>query len=353
MTKVLVLGGTGAMGTHLVNLLAADGFEVAVTSRKVRPLIENVRNIEGNAQDLSFLEKVLNETWDVIVDFMVYGTSSFQGRLDILLSSTQQYIFLSSSRVYADSKKPIRENSLRLLDVTNDNGFLSSDDYSLAKARQEDSLLGSGRKNWTIVRPYITYSDDRLQLGVFEKEEWLFRALHGRTIVFSKDISEKLTTLTYGLDVASAMKSLIGNSQALGEVYHITSSRSIVWKDVLEIYLQVLEKHLGQRPKVLLLGPCDFLKCQQTKYSITFDRMFDRCFDNHKIAKYVDLDDFYSVELGLKLSLESFLENLQFKDINWRCEALKDRMGGEVTSLSEINGFKQKIKYLIYRFLRN
>ena len=257
MTKVLVLGGTGAMGKHLVNLLAVDGFEVAVTSRKVRPLTENVQYIEGNAHDLSFLEKVLGETWDVIVDFMVYGTLAFQGRLDILLSSTQQYVFLSSSRVYADSREPIKEHFPRLLDVADDKEFLSSDEYSLAKARQENILLDSCKKDWTIIRPYITYSEDRLQLGVLEKEEWLFRALCGKTIVFSKDISEKLTTLTYGLDVATAMKSLIGNSQALGEIYHITSSRSIVWKDVLEIYLQVLEKHLGRRPNVLLLDQQD------------------------------------------------------------------------------------------------
>ena len=41
------------------------------------------------------------------------------------------------------------------------------------------------------------------QLGVLEKELWLYRALNGRTIVFSKDIAEKSTTLTYGYDVAS------------------------------------------------------------------------------------------------------------------------------------------------------
>jgi nucleoside-diphosphate-sugar epimerase len=353
MTKVLVLGGTGAMGKHLVNLLASDGFQVTVTSRNAQPVTENVRYIEGNAQDLRFLEKVLGETWDVIVDFMVYGTSAFKRRLALFLNSTHQYVFLSSSRVYADSREPIRENSPRLLDVTEDKEFFATDEYSLAKARQENTLIESGKKNWTIVRPYITYSEDRLQLGVLEKEEWLYRALHGRPIIFSKEISEKLTTLTYGLDVASAMKALIGNSQAMGEVYHITSNRSILWKDVLEIYLQVLEKHLGQRPHVLLLDIKKFLKCRHAKYQIIYDRMFDRCFDNKKMAEYVDLDVFHSVEVGLKFCLESFLKDPVFKNINWRSEAIKDRITGEVAILSEINGLKQKIQYLIFRFFRH
>ena len=340
------------MGKHLVNLLAVDGFEVVVTSRNIQPLTKNVRYIEGDAKNLCFLEKVLDETWDVIVDFMGYGTSVFRKRFDMLLDSTQQYIFISSSRVYADSIEPISEHSPRLLDVTDDKVFLSTDEYALAKARQENLLLESGRKNWTIIRPYITYSDDRLQLGTLEKEEWIYRALCQKTIVFSKDISEKLTTLTYGLDVACAIKSLLGNSQALGEIYHITSRRSIVWKEVLEIYLQVLEKHLGRRPKVLLLDLQEFSKCKLAKYQINYDRMFDRYFDNNKIAKYIDLEDFYSVETGLKLCLESFLVDPQFKRIDWGSEAVKDRMSGEFTSLVEIHGFMQKIKYILNRFLR-
>ena len=41
---------------------------------------------------------------------------------------------------------------------------------ALQKAREENLLLKSDSRNWTIIRPYITYYDERLQLGVFEKK---------------------------------------------------------------------------------------------------------------------------------------------------------------------------------------
>jgi hypothetical protein len=111
---------------------------------------------------------------------MIYTTQSFKERVNFLLDATSQYVFFSSSRVYADSEIPITEDSSRLLDVSQDKKFLSTDEYSLAKARQENILRKSKRKNWTIIRPYITYSENRLQLGILEKEEWLYRALQGR-----------------------------------------------------------------------------------------------------------------------------------------------------------------------------
>ena len=76
---------------------------------------------------------------------------------------------------------------MRLLDVSHDSIYLKTDEYALAKARQEDILRKSGKNNWTIIRPYITYSESRLQLGVLEKEAWLYRALKGFQEMFWKN----------------------------------------------------------------------------------------------------------------------------------------------------------------------
>lgn len=349
--KVLVLGGTGAMGVHLVKMLSNNEIETFVTSRKVQSTEKNIHYIQGNAHDMNFMLTILQEQWDAIVDFMVYSTSDFKERIEILLNATSQYIFLSSARVYADSKEPIKETSLRLLDVSTDKEFLSSDDYSLAKAKQEEILNISGKNNWTIIRPYITFSSQRLQLGILEKEDWLYRALNGRTIVFSKDIYSKSTTMTFGLDVAKGIKALIGNSDTLGETFHITSQQSLLWSEILNIYLEVLEKHLGYRPKVLLENLNNFHNYHLATYQIKYDRLFNRKFDNAKIGKYINVNDFTSIKEGLKVSLEEFLLQPSFKQINWRAEALKDRRTKEFAVLSKIPGVKQKVKYLLYRLL--
>lgn len=352
MNKILVLGGTGAMGKHLVQLLAEQGNKVSVTTRSSRQSSASIEYIRGNAKDDGFLFSLLAHKWDVIVDFMVYSTPFFKQRAPKLLAATDQYIFLSSARVYADSGDPIKEDSARLLDSSGDSKFLATDEYSLAKARQENILRQSDNTNWTIIRPYITYSEQRLQLGVLEKEGWLYRALKGRTIVFSEDIASKLTTLTYGLDVAGAMAVLIGEPRALGEAYHITQREAASWREVLGVYLDVLEKHLGKRPKILLLGFDDFSRCKRAEYQIKYDRLFNRIFDNSKIADFVDLNNFMPLEQGLIRCLEEFLEKPQFLAIDWRAEAVKDRYSGEVASLAEPGHWKQKMKYLVYRFIK-
>ncbi|MEE4255070.1 MAG: NAD-dependent epimerase/dehydratase family protein [Desulfuromusa sp.] len=348
--RVLVLGGTGAMGMHLVQLLSDKGVETVVTSRSHRSSAGNIRFLCGDAHDIEFVRILLAERWDAIVDFMVYSTSSFHARLDLLLGNTAQYFFLSSSRVYAGSKTPITEKSSRLLDVSDDEVFLATDEYSLAKSKQEDLLKQSGRKNWTIIRPYITYGENRLQLGVLEKEEWLYRALKGRVIVFSSDILPNLTTMTYGHDVAKGIAALIGNSSAFSEAFHITAEKPITWEDVLEIYLDVLEKHLGHRPQILLRDLGSFLKCKPAKYQIIYDRLYDRVFDSSHIYRYVDKNEFVQVDEGLRVCLERFLENPRFKQIDWMLEAEKDRQAKEHTSLKEIPSGSKKLAYLLSRY---
>ena len=94
--------------------------------------------------DMAFLENILNEKYDAILDFMVYKPEEFRDRYIKSLENTSQYVFLSSARVYADSPDAlIEESSKRLLDISKDQEFLQTNEYSLAKAREENLLLKS------------------------------------------------------------------------------------------------------------------------------------------------------------------------------------------------------------------
>lgn len=352
--KILILGGTGAMGVELVNILHNCELELFITSRKAHSItLPNVHYIVGNARDNMFLQEVLKIRYDVIVDFMSYSTNEFQDRAIFLLNSTDQYMYLSSARVYIDSSDAITESTARILDMCSDETYLATDEYALAKARQEDILKSLDHNNWTIVRPYITYNSERLQLGMFEKEFWLFRALRGKNIVFSKDIACHLTTLTYANDVAIAISRLIGNKQSLGNVYQIVSPFFMTWEAVLDIYLNTIEEVTGQRPKVIFETDSH----RQTdilgnKYQVVYDRLYNRKFDSTKLNLLCNMDGLYvSIEEGLKNCLKSFIENEQyFRDISWKWEGYADRITGEKTDLKEIFGIKKKFTYLIWRY---
>lgn len=132
------------MGTPLARLLVDGGNEVYVTSRQQHVKAGRIHFIQGNAKDLSFLASVLKqEQYDAVVDFMSYTTNEFERRYRLFLDSTQQYVFISSARVFAESAQPLTEDSPRLLDTSTDLAYLETDEYGLAKARQEDLFLNS------------------------------------------------------------------------------------------------------------------------------------------------------------------------------------------------------------------
>ena len=348
--NILLLAGTGTLGRHISDLLSMNGHAVYITSRRVKENKDNMHYYKGNPHDNNFLKSIINEqqSWDVIMDFMVYTTSEFKEKVNLFLDNWSQYIFFSSARVYANSMHALTETSLRLLDVSEDQKFLSTDDYALCKARQENILFEQEKTNYTIVRPYITYGEDRLQLGIQEHETWLRRALNGKHIILQREIAESITTLTYAGDVAKAVCSLIGNQIALGEVFNITTSESVKWIDVLKIYLDVLEQKMNKRPKVKIIIGDKSLDCYQAKY----DRLFTRTFDNTKISNIISGDSFMSASFGLKMCLEKFLEYPVYRNLplNWRQEAFMDQVSGDSYPLKEIESLKDKWSYTIFRY---
>ena len=353
MNNILLLGGTGAMGAHLVSLLSQSvDNQIYVTTRSNHNNYGNIYYIVGNAHDANFLIPVLKKQhWTAIIDFMVYSTIEFSQLVDIFLNSTDQYVYLSSSRVYAQSESPIKEDSLRLLDAIHDNVYLNTDEYALAKARQENILIKSDKTNWTIVRPYITYSENRLQFGVLEKESWLYRALKGRTIVIPKNILEKHTTLTYGRDVAQSITALIGNPEAYNEAFHITVGETHTWKEILNIYIDAIERYTGKNVKIHLLDKNPYQRGDKSFYQMIYDRYYNRIFDNSKIGKFININSFTPTLDGLRKCIDSFLITQKFRNINWKDEARRDRITSEYPQINEFPNIKTILRYYVNRFM--
>ena len=349
--NILILGGTGAMGAPLTELLSVSN-QVWVSSRSVRQSVKSsVHFIKGNAMHKDFLFEVIKlQSWDVIVDFMVRSLAQLKDVLPILLNGTQQYVFISSARVYAECDGLIKEDSPRLLDVSTDDEFLKTNEYSLAKAREEDLLRQYGTNNYTIIRPSITYNDHRLQLGVMEKEDFVYRVLHGRTIVFSHDLENKLTTMTHGNDVARGIAAIIGRQEALGETFHITYPESLTWGKVLSIYKNVLEEFLGHDITIKWTNETTNYNFPNQLYRIKYCRLFNRSFDNSKIAKYIDPNSFVSPEEGLTACLRTFLKQPKFSKKNWSLEGINNRVTKEHISCGEAKRIADKLWYIVYRY---
>lgn len=351
--KVLILGGTGAMGKSLVQILANQNMNVYVTSRKKHSNFDRIHYLQGNAHDIDFLKYVLREKYDVIVDFMSYSKKEFEERVEFLLKSTGQYIFLSSCRVYAPTDEIITEESPRLLDVCDDEEYLATSEYALEKAREEDILLANSKVNWTIIRPTVTYNEDRLQLGSFEMQNWIYRITKGRTLLFPEELLDVSSPMTYGGDVALVISKLVGNSRALGEIIQIATSEVKTWREILEIYIEEFEECKGFRPKIIYTKNAEELAAiLGRKWQLKYNRLYDRRFSCTKADRICNFAmEYISMENGLRKSLRKAMsKKLGFSNVHWVAEAYMDRVTKERTELSEINSNKEKIKYLIARY---
>ena len=85
--KILVIGGTGHVASHLVPMLASQGHQVFIGTRGNTPakvvLPENVQYITCDAKDLESHKALANETeFDAVVDFPGTGFHTWQAFRD-------------------------------------------------------------------------------------------------------------------------------------------------------------------------------------------------------------------------------------------------------------------------------
>lgn len=350
--KVLILGGTGAMGSSLIDILLEKSKEaiITVTSRESHKSVNNrLKYIKGNARDLAFIGKLLSTSrFDAIIDFMNYDLEEFRDRVNLLLDSTDHYVWFSSCRVYAESQDRLTEESPRLLEMSTDNSFLATNRYALRKARQEDILQNTQKKNFTIIRPYVTYNIERLQLGILEKEHWLYRLLNGKSLVLSNTMLDKKTSLTSAQDVSEAIVDLIMKESPNGEVFQIASSETATWRDILNIYIEILHKELGIKPVIYSSNHIQAVEMLwEGGYNTIYDRNYNRSFDSSKVNKAIGRDIQYtSIKDGLSFCLTKFLNtSRKFLHVYPEYEAYQDLMCDEY---SDKDYFDTQMDYEIY-----
>lgn len=348
--RILLLGGTGVIGSDLCHELNRLGLRVSITTRR-RNFTSNIANvIVGDAMNDEWLHEVLKEGWDIIVDFMVYKTQHFQSRYKKILSCTGHYYFLSSSRVFADSKI-VNEDSKQLIELYDGVGRSSiKDNYAIPKCEQERVLRESGFSNWTILRPYITYGVGRMQFGVWEAKVWLRRALQSKFVVAGNEWIDSKTTLTSSSDCALIMSRIISNDPISSSDYNVVSGDCLSWREIWDIYEEVLLR-LGYTVKGLFeVDSGCYVFDEIGLFPILYDRSYDRVFDNAKLAPFLDSERILSTRDLLKRDLKRTISsNLYLGTSNFVQEGLLDNVTGD----KHIAGFGRKSNYLRYFISKN
>ncbi len=305
MKKILVLGGTGAMGMYLVPELIGKGYAVDVVSLDEKTSDTPFLNyIKADAFDDEYIKALMENGYNAVVDFLIYPTEKFKTRHPLFLENTEQYIYLSSYRVYANVDKIITENSPRLLDVSTDREYLATDEYALQKARGEDILRSSKYKNWTIVRPAVTYSKFRYQLISLEANATLPRVFEGKPILLPKEALSVQGTMTWAGDVAKMIAALVLNPKSYCEAYTVSTAEHHTWETIAGYYHELTGLEYEAIPAD------EFLKYVYNSsiwntWQLKLDRLYDRVIDNSKILEISGFkqSDLMPLKEGLKREL--------------------------------------------------
>lgn len=306
MKRVLVIGGTGVMGSYLVPKLLERGFRVdAATLDNVTSVNPNLTYYQNNFLDYHVIRRFLNgRHYDAIIDFMTYSTAQYAERYELLLSSAEHFIFVSSYRVYTDLDVPTRENSPRLLDVTTDTEFLSSDDYSLFKAREENILRSSKFTNWTIVRPSITYSSNRIAFVTLELPLMLRRSEAGKPIYIPHEAWDVEATCTWAGDTAEMIARLLFREEAMCEAYSVCTAEHQTWGTIAGYYKDLIGADIRTIPVEDYLQ--FFGNTLTARVQLYYDRCLQRVMDNSKVLQVTSMkqSEFTSVYDGISRMLQ-------------------------------------------------
>jgi 2'-hydroxyisoflavone reductase len=113
---VLILGGTGFLGRHLVEAALGEGHRVTLFNRGLSEpdLFPEVEKLEGDRDgDLSALR---GRQWDAVIDTCGYVPRVVRASANVLAGAVDHYTFVSSISVYsdgiaagADEEAPVRE----------------------------------------------------------------------------------------------------------------------------------------------------------------------------------------------------------------------------------------------------
>ena len=155
MRSVLLIAGAGTLGTPAYHELIRRGYAVDVISLEDYASVNRRLSFVKARADLAYLTRFLDgKRYAAIVDFIhTREIDDLKKRMDLLLSHTDQFVYLSSYRTYADSAAVITEGSPQWLEHPANDRMLAEDDYAIPKAQGERYLTAQPQRNWTSRSP--------------------------------------------------------------------------------------------------------------------------------------------------------------------------------------------------------
>lgn len=300
--RVLLIAGAGTLGGYTSLELLKMGYHVdCIALEDLTSFNKNYTYIKGKVTDELLKDLFSKNHYDCIVDFIHYPDwKNYPERGKLLLENTDQLIFLSSYRVYADEMHPVREDAPQLLYTCKDQKFLETEDYAVPKSHNEDFLRASGYKNWTIIRPVISFSRYRFDIVTQNSRVMLPRILQGKTVMLPEVSKDKVAGVCWAGNTGKIIAHLCCNEKALGEAFTISSADNMTWGEMADIYTELTGLKFAWVDTETYLKVAT-LNDYPAQCIMLYDRVWDRTIDNSKVLAATGLtkQDFTPIKEAL------------------------------------------------------
>ena len=103
--RILILGGTGFIGPHMVQTAVDRGHEVTLFNRgNVSDLFPGLEQLTGDRDGQ--LDALEGKSWDAVIDNSGYVPRHVKDSAKLLSKTTPHYLYISTVAVYADLNSP-------------------------------------------------------------------------------------------------------------------------------------------------------------------------------------------------------------------------------------------------------
>lgn len=323
--KVLFIGGTGLISSAASSLAVKQGLDLYLVNRgnRDRFVPEGATVLRGDINNREEMQALLEDKhFDVVVNWIVFKPEEIERDIQLFEGKTNQYIFISTVATYQ------RPPSYYIFDESapqHNPGW----DYAVDKIACEQRLMKAYRESGfpaTIVRPSHTYGETTIPFAITSgAHPWTLidRIQKGKKIIVPGD-GTSLWTITHNTDFAKGLVGLLGNTQTIGQAFHITSDEVKTWDQ----YLTAIGQAVGIKPKVIhMTSECISLFLPEFRAGLFGDTSNSYVVDNRKIKIFVPgYNATMSFELGIRQSIAYFRTHPELQTIDEVLDAKMDKM---------------------------
>tara|TARA_A100001011_G_C14321077_1_gene850671 strand:- start:6829 stop:7749 length:921 start_codon:yes stop_codon:yes gene_type:complete len=252
LEKVLVAGGSGFIGHHIVKECKKKGFKVVSISLKIPEKFNQQENVDYYAHDLNYpLEKNLIKSLEDVryiinssgyIDHSQFNQKGYEIYNKHFLAvknlikfskfiNLKTFINFGSSDEYGAAKSPINETQ-------REEPFSA---YSLSKLNSTHLLKILFKEEQfpsIIIRPFLVYGE-RQNYNRFLPQV-IKSCLNNEEFKVTK--GQQLRDFLYVGDFAEAVNMCLGNQNAYGEILNIASGKPVSIKNITELVKSFIGK---------------------------------------------------------------------------------------------------------------